>query len=237
MTTRLWPAYFAVVTTVLLVLSLVAFSDNLFFDVGQPSNRDPKFIVHGLFGLAWYVLLALQANLVRMRNVRLHRRLGVTTFLVGVGVTLSTLWVFVAVWKGWAHMSAEARANRTLLPGFALALLLAWRWRTRSDWHKRLILAGTFLMLGPVLARCYDPLIVSWLEPLAPAFAARVDEVGFLIFFVGLWIGAFASLARYDWITLRRVHPVTLAGIAWLLVAWAVAVASPTIPRQVLGMP
>jgi hypothetical protein len=226
MTTRSWPAYFAVTTTVLLLLSLVAFSDNLVTDVGQPSNSDPKMVVHGLFGLAWYLLLALQANLVRVRNLRLHRRLGVTTFLVGLGVTLSTLWVFIAVWKGWGAMGAEARANRLLLPGFALALLLAWRWRARADRHKRLILAGTFLMLGPVLARCYDPLIVSWLELLAPAFMARVDEVGFLIFFVGMWIGSFASLARYDWLTLRRVHPVTVAGFVWLMVAWLVAAVS-----------
>src|SRR5690606_30089678 len=126
----------------------------------------------------------------------------------------------------WGAMGAEARANRLLLPGFALALLLAWRWRARTDWHKRLLLAGTFLMLGPVLARSYDPLIVAWLEPLAPAFTARVDEVGFLIFFVGMWIGSFASLARYDWLTLRRVHPVTVAGFVWLMVAWLVAAVS-----------
>jgi hypothetical protein len=36
-------------------MSIAAFSDNLFTNIGQPSNRDPKFIIHGLFGLAWYV--------------------------------------------------------------------------------------------------------------------------------------------------------------------------------------
>lgn len=209
----------------------MAFSDNLVFDVGQPSNRDPKFIVHGLFGLAWYLLLALQANLVRVRKVGLHRRLGIATFLVGVGVVLSTLWVFIAVWKGWGAMGAEARANRILLPGYALALALAWHWRAQAHRHKRLILAGTFLMLGPVLARCYDPLIVSWLEPLAPAFAARIDAAGFLVFFAGGWLGAFASLAWHDLRALRRVHPVTIAGFAWLVVAWLVAVASPAAGR------
>lgn len=218
--------YFAITTTLLLALSIVAFSDNLFTNVTQPSNSDPKFVVHGLFGLAWYVLLALQANLVRVRNLRLHRRLGVATFLVGVGVTLSTLWVFIAVWKGWAAMGEEARANRLLLPGYALSLGLGYHWRTRPEWHKRLILAGTFLMLGPVLARAYDPLIVSWLEPLAPTLIARVDAVGFLVWFVGLWLGSFASLAWYDRRTLQRVHPVTLAGLAWLLIAWLVAAGS-----------
>src|SRR5690606_37183724 len=81
---RTWGAYFSVVTVVLLVLGVVAFSDNLFTNITQPSNRDPKFVVHGLFGLAWYVLLATQANLVRQCNLRLHRKLGIATFVVAI---------------------------------------------------------------------------------------------------------------------------------------------------------
>jgi len=216
-------SYFSVTAALLLFLGVVAFSDNLFTDVGQASNRDPKFIVHGLFGLAWSVLLVVQANLVRVRRVALHRRLGIATFLVGVGVTLSTLYLFVVLWKGWDQMAVQVRANRLLLPGFALCLALAWWHRGRADWHKRLVFAGSFLMLGPVLSRAYDPLVVSWMEPLFPVFTARVDEVGFLAFFIGLWIGFFLSLMVHDWRTLRRVHPVTLAGFAWLLLAWGLS--------------
>lgn len=215
--------YFSIVSVVLLVLSVVAFSDNLFTDIGQPSNADPKFVIHGLFGLAWYVLLATQANLVRVRNLRLHRRLGVATFVVAIGVVLSTLYIFVVLWNGWSNMAAEVRANRLFLPGFAAFVLLACLWRRQSDWHKRLVLTGTFFMLGPVLARCYDPLIVSWMEPLFPAFTARVDEVGFLVFFYGVWVGFFLSLARHDWTTLRRVHPVTVAGFAWFVLTWLIS--------------
>lgn len=213
-------SYYSVTAALLLFLGVVAFSDNLFTDVGQASNRDPKFIVHGLFGLAWSVLLVVQANLVRVRRVALHRRLGIATFLVGVGVTLSTLYIFVVLWKGWDLMAVQVRANRLLLPGFALSLVLAWWTRGRADWHKRLLFAGSFLMLGPVLSRAYDPLIVSWMEPLFPELTARVDEVGFLAFFIGGWIGFFLSLMVHDWRSLRRVHPVTLAGFAWLLLAW-----------------
>lgn len=213
-------SYFSLVSGLLLFLAVVAFSDNLLTDVRQPSNSDPKFVVHGLFGLAWYVLLVVQANLARVRNIALHRKVGVATLLVGLGVTLSTLYLFVVLWKGWDNMSAEVRANRLLLPGFALGLLLAWLRRGRADWHKRLVFAGTFLMLGPVLARAYDPLVVSWMAPLFPAFTARVDEVGFLLFFAGLWVAFFLSLMRYDWVTLRGVHPVTWLGFGWLCLAW-----------------
>jgi hypothetical protein len=217
-------AYFSVISVLLLGLSVVAFSDNLFTDVGQPSNADPKFIVHGLFGLAWYVLFAIQANLIRVRSVKLHKELGITTFIVAIGVILSTLYIFIVVWKGWEQMTEEARANRLFLPGFAACVLLAWLRRGQSDWHKRLILAGTLFMQAPVLARSYDPLIVSWMEPLFPAFTARIDEIGFLAFFFGIWIGFFLSLALYDWRTLRRIHPVTAGGFAWFVLAWLISI-------------
>ena len=143
---------------------------------------------------------------------------------MAIGVTLSTLYIFIVVWKGWGHMAVEARANRLLLPGYATCLLLAWLRRGPSDWHKRLIFTGTFFMLGPVLSRSYDPLIVSWMEPLFPAFTERAGEPGFLVFFCGIWIGFFLSLALYDWKTLRRIHPVTVSGFAWFVLAWLVCI-------------
>jgi hypothetical protein len=79
-----WGAYLSVVGALLLFLSIDAFSDNLFRDVGQPSNRDPKFIIPGLFGLAWYGLLTTQANLVRA-GIR------IATFVVATGFTLTAL--------------------------------------------------------------------------------------------------------------------------------------------------
>ncbi len=213
-------AYFSIVTVVLLILSIVAFSDNLFTNVGQPSNKDPKFVIHGLFGLAWYVQLATQANLVRVHNVALHRRLGIATFIVAIGVTLSTLYIFIVVWKGWGNMSPEVRANRLMWLGYATCLLMAWQRRRQSAWHKRLILVGTFFMLEPVLARAYDPLVASWAKPLFPSiFTDEVDEIGFQLFLWGSWIGAFVSLAIYDLKTQKAAHVVTAGGFTWLAIA------------------
>jgi hypothetical protein len=213
-------SYFSIVSILLLVLSVVAFSDNLFTNIDQPGNHDPKFIVHGLFGLAWYVCLAAQANLVRVGNLRLRRKLGVATFVIAIGVTLSTLYVFVVLWKGWEHMEPEVRANRLLLPGYALCLLVAWHRRGRPDWHKRMIFVGTFLMLGPVVDRLYDPLVMSWVEPmLSTRYTRQVDEIAFLVFRWGSWGAFFLSLVVHDWRTLRRSHPATLAGCAWFVLA------------------
>lgn len=223
-TANRWSAYFSAMSVLLLVLGIVAFSDNLFTDVGQPSNKDPKFIIHGLFGLAWYVLLAIQANLVRIRSMRLHRRLGTATFITAIGVTLTTLYLFVVLWKGWSNMTPEVRANRMLLPGFAACMLLAWKFRSRPAWHKRLVLIGTFFMLEPVLARTYDPLVASWAKALYSAlYTEQVDKIGFITFLLGTWTGAFLSLAVYDLKTRSGVHVITAACLCWLSFALLVS--------------
>ncbi|MET0280461.1 MAG: hypothetical protein ABW278_04970 [Steroidobacteraceae bacterium] len=200
--------YFPLVSLLLVLLTLIAFSDNLVTDVGQPSNSDPKFIVHGLFCLAWMICFALQAQLVRTRNLRWHRQFGSAAFFIAAGVTLSTLYVFVTVWTSWAQMSPEVRANRLLLPSYSLCVLFAWLQRRNPEWHRRLLYVGTLYMLDPVLARI-PPL--SW------------SDFWFYSFMVAVWSGLFLSLFVYDWKTARRIHPATSLGFGWLYLAWAIA--------------
>lgn len=198
--------YFPVVSGLLLAFALVAFSDNLFTDVRQPSNFDPKFVVHGLFWLAWLTIFTVQANLARFGNLRLHRRLGVAAMLTAVGVISSTLWVFVAVWKGWTAMTPEVKANRIFLPCFALCVWLAWRNRRRPDWHKRLLYVGTLFVQLPVLDRAAGHFPVPW-------------EAFMLV----VWNGFFLSLFAYDRLVDRRIHPVTRAGFGWFYGVWVLA--------------
>ena len=68
--------YFVWVAGFLFALTLWSFSDNLVWNVGQPSNSDPKFIVHGLFSLGWMAVLFTQAFLINPRSVSLHRQVG-----------------------------------------------------------------------------------------------------------------------------------------------------------------
>ena len=221
---RRWGSYFSIVSALLLFLSIVAFSDNLFTRVDQPSNTDPKFVIHGLFGLAWYILLTTQANLVRVRNVRLHKKIGIATFIVAVGVTLSTLYLFIVLWKGWSNMTPEVRANRLLLPAYATCLLIAWQRRGQPDWHKRLVFVGTFFMLEPVLARAYDPLVASWAQPVLGArYTEQLDEIGFQLFLWGTWVGSFLSLTIYDLKIQQRVHIVTAGAWSWFAIALLVS--------------
>lgn len=174
---RRW--YFPVASGLLLALTLLGFSDNLFTDVGQRSNADPMFIAHGLFCLAWMALLTVQSNLVGRGNIRLHRSLGIAGMLVAVGVVLSTLWVFVAVWKGWDAMQIVGKANRVLLPSYALFVLLGFLNRRRPDRHKRLIFIASLYMMEPVLSRAFDPF-----DPVLRQFTDSQIDTAWWVFFV-----------------------------------------------------
>lgn len=207
--------YFSYATAILLFLSFWGFSDNLFWKVDQPSNSDPKFIVHGLFCLAWMLVLFVQANLVRAGHVGLHRKLGTFGFLIAIGVTLSTAYVFWAVRKPWTEMTFLVQANRLLLPGFALLVLLAFLNRKRSDWHRRYVLLASFYMLEPVLSRAFDPI-----EPLLTRFTGSQIDAAWWVFFVISWNALFLSLFAYDRAGQGKIHPATKNGTILFYAMW-----------------
>lgn len=216
---RRW--YFPIVSAVMLALTLIAFSDNLVTDVGQPSNSDPKMIIHGLFCGAWMAVLTLQAVLVARGDVARHRLIGPALLAVAVGVALTTLYVFWDRWHGWAALDQEAKANRLLLPSYALAVWLGYRARRQPALHRRLMLVGTFFMLGPVLARDFDRLVVP---PLASWPVETVDAL-FPPYFALVWMSFFGSLAWYDCAVDGRIHAVTGWGVLWLGIVSLIALA------------
>jgi hypothetical protein len=218
MRARIRQTYFPAAGLILLALTLTGFWDNLVSDVGQPSNSDPKFVIHGLLCGAWMILFAVQTLLIARGKARLHRKLGIAGLAIAVGVALSTLWVFVAVWRGWYALDMESQANRFLLPSYALFVALGLRHRMRPDWHKRFLYTATLFMLGPVLGRAYDPLLVpfmrGWTEP-------EIDAAYHVVYLL-VWSGFFASLLAYDALTLRRIHPVSGAAAVWFGVIWVI---------------
>jgi hypothetical protein len=197
--------YFLWASIYLLILSLAGFSDNLFFDVGQESNSDPKFIVHGLFFLAWFILLVVQSWHISKKNYKAHIALGSIGMLIALGVVLSTFYVFVAVYKGWSVMPFHVKANRFFTTSFALLVLLAYVYRKEAVKHKRLLFMGTLYVMGPVLDRVGSKL---GLESL----------IGFVVFELIIWNGLFISLFIYDWLTLKRIHAISWVGCVWFYV-------------------
>ena len=208
--TRLMKHYFFPATIILLAFALFAFSDNLFTDVGQESNSDPKFVIHGLFFLAWFVILVVQSFLIRKGDYKAHVKVGLWGMIIGLGVVVSTFYVLVAVFDGWANMPFFVKANRVFTTTFAVFVALAYVNRHNAAKHKRFLYVGTLFVLGPVLDRVGGNFNIEGL-------------LNYVIFELIIWNALFLSLFYYDRITLGRIHIISSAGFVWFYLVWAVS--------------
>jgi hypothetical protein len=195
--------YFSVVSTILLILSLVAFSDNWITDVGQKSNSDPKFVIHGLFCFAWFIILLIQSGFIRKEKYKAHMKLGVAGLVAALGVFITTLYIFIVIYKGWGEMSPLVKANRFFMLSFALMISVAYLNKRNTAQHKRLIIVASFYMLGPILDRAMGR---SFLDSMISS-----DLIWDFTFY-GIWSSFFISLFVYDLGVIKKIHPVTYVG-------------------------
>lgn len=205
--------YFLITSIILMLLSILGFSDNLFTDVGQKSNSDPKFVIHGLFCFAWIIILVIQSNYIRKGNYKAHMTLGISGLISAIGVFLTTLYIFAVVYKGWDAMSILVKANRFFILAFATMVTLGYLKRRNSGSHKRYMYIATLYMLGPILDRAMGR---SFLDSMIE------EPLIWDITFHSIWTFFFISLFMYDWATLKKIHPVTYSGLIvygliWLL--------------------
>lgn len=209
--------YYTWLTAIMLVLGLIAFFNPATSNFAVPGQSEPRMIVHGVFALAWMVLLVVQANAVRSGNLAVHRRLGPWVMAVGAGLVITTAYLFYSGFRGFDVMPPPVLANRIMLPLFALALFFAWRKRRLAAWHKRLIVLGTMLTLSPILSRAIDGIF----RLLLPERGDSPLDPLYILAFAGTWTALFVSHWVYDWRVLRRIHPVTIGATIALYAVYA----------------
>lgn len=79
--------YFTVMAGALLLFVLAGFAGTFYLrPLGELPPLSGALLVHGAVLTVWFVLLFVQALLVRAKNVRLHQRLGIAGAVVAVGV-------------------------------------------------------------------------------------------------------------------------------------------------------
>jgi hypothetical protein len=199
--------YFTIVSITLLVSSIVAFSDNLITDIGQESNSDPKFIIHGLFMFAWFLTFVLQSYFIFRKKYKTHMWWGKIGFIIAIGVFLSTVYVFIEIFDGWHAMEPFVKANRLLMLSFATFLMLAYIFRKNREKHKRFIFWAIVLPIEPIMGRVSGVFQIDSWE----------------IFYILVWHLFFVTFFIYDWQTLKRIHPISWIGLAWFYTAWTIS--------------
>lgn len=200
--------YFQVASIFLLILSIIAFSDNLITDVGQDSNGDPKFIIHGLSMFAWFIIFVAQTNFIRKGNYKAHMKWGIAGFVSAVLVVISTLYIMSEVYTGgWNALKYFEKAILFFIPSYAVLVLLGYLNKQNGNRHKRFVYIGTLLILEPILDRV----------------ATNLHIGNSAIFVILVWNGLFISLFVYDWLTLKKIHSISWMGFVWFYVVWTIS--------------
>lgn len=176
----------------------------------------PAVIAHGLFFTLWMALFVTQTQLVSAGRRDLHMRLGVAT--VVLAVLLVPVMYMTAVWgvARESHPPFIDGLNWTVIPlavipAFAYLVYEAWRRRLQAQWHKRLMLGATILVVfGPGFSRI----------PLAPPTFWNFT----IQLFAGL-ILLYAPVFIWDRRTIGKVHTATWHGF----IACALAAAVPLV--------
>lgn len=199
--------YFFALSITVLILGLIAFSDNFLFDVHQESNSEPKYIIHGLLMFAWYITIVVQTNRIRKLNTKAHMRWGITGFIIASLMLLSIIYLF-ATGQPYEELPFYGKANRFLFSVFSVLVLLAYIYRHKPEFHKHAIMVGILLVLEPLLSR------VGMNTGTNPMAIAPL-----------IWLSLWISLILYDLISKRRVHFLTYSGLIFLNVVYAYVMA------------
>ncbi len=186
----------------LLIPAVVAFGfsftirDNLL----HPAIPRPRILyLHAAVFSGWLVFFLVQSILVRTRHVPWHRKIG--WFGAGMGALMPVLGVATAIVMtrfdiAHLHFDVTEAESFLLIPLFDMlcftsTLALAIYWRTKPEFHRRLILIATCALTAAAFSRFPERLLPN------AYFYSGVD------FLILLGVGR-------DMIVNRRVHQVYL---------------------------
>jgi uncharacterized membrane protein len=136
------------------------FSTTYFIPVaGGRFAGPPVAHVHGLLFMSWIAMMLLQPMLIRQRQTRLHRKLGLIAVPLAMAMAISGLGVGIfAVSRDLAAGTGEAAYSQltgvvAAMTIFVVYVSIALATRRRPDWHKRMMLLATIAILWPAWFR------------------------------------------------------------------------------------
>jgi hypothetical protein len=126
--------------------------------MGTRPPDSPIVHLHGFAFFSWMLLLLAQALLVNVRNVKLHRSLGM--FGIAVGTFVVVMGVFITIAGASITKLGGSGASVFFLsvfapPSFAVLFIMAIRAVNNPAVHRSLILMATIAILMPGINRVY----------------------------------------------------------------------------------
>ena len=166
--------FFLTTALALAALFVAGFTTQL--AAGRSSFSSPPIVhLHAIVFFGWVTIFVTQAALVSRGSIALHRRLGWlglgwSVAMVGVAIALMLHVVRGATVPFFFQPQQFLIANLASVFAFAGLTWAAVAMRRRTDWHRRLHVAGITLILGPAFGRLLPmPLLVPWAFQIASA--------------------------------------------------------------------
>jgi hypothetical protein len=179
----------------------------------HPSSPRPWILyLHAALFTSWVLLFATQAALVRSRRIAWHRRLGIFSIVIGTlmpPVGIATALTMTRLHRTQNFEKTIAHDERFLIVSlfdmlaFAVTFGLAIFWRSRSEYHRRLMLIASCGLTVAAFAR-----LPNWAMPAN-------------LWYFGVDMLILAGAAR-DWIITHRIHRAYLYGLAIVVLGQAV---------------
>lgn len=158
--------------------------------------------LHGLAMLGWLGTLVAQSSLAERGNLSLHRKLGWAS--LGLVIAIAGLGIFTGQMALAMHRVPPFFTDAYFLAlthveviAFAAVVAAAIMMRHKTQWHRRLMLGATVILMEPALGRLLP------MPLLGQTIASSLEAA--------LQIGLLAVVARHDHKVSGRVHPATWA--------------------------
>ena len=163
--------------------------------IHAPSAPPIILYFHAVLFSTWVAFFITQSTLVRTRNVKIHRKLGWFGLVLGiaipiVGITTAIVMTRLRIREGVTDAAAFMIVPFFDILAFSVTFGLAFYWRTRPEFHRRLMLIATCALTAAAFGRLMPH----------PWFYAGVDALILL------------AVVR-DLVVTKRVHPVYLYGL------------------------
>jgi hypothetical protein len=193
--------FFSFISVLLAALVFAGFARSFFLNsYFLKLHLRPLFIAHGIVFSTWIGLIIVQTFLISAKQVRIHRKLGYASIAI------------VAAMIGFGFVMAVDAARRGFTPtpevpplrffaisffdliNFTILITAAFLYRNRAEFHKRLILVSTIVILTPATAR----------------IVFLFSDNGVLFKAYGIDLAVLLICVAYDLYTRRKVHPAYL---------------------------
>ena len=151
--------FFLLMAVVIAAVVIYGFGFTIGDNLIHPAYPRPLVLyIHVAVMAAWIALFIVQAGLIRLRRPDLHRKIGQAGLALGAVIPVLGVATAIAMARArMAHGDMDAAVSFPIpvndATGFAIAFTLAARWRTRREYHRRLMFIATCTLTGAAFGR------------------------------------------------------------------------------------